>query len=156
MRSTAIVLIFCLMLSGCALPVLIWQEQTNTITAKHLDSSLVVKTALSQIGRPYKYGGSTPKGFDCSGLVWWSYRQNGINIPRKTLDQVNTGKEIPFRLAREGDILVFKISFSALHTGLYVGNGQFVHSPSSGRKVRLDQISNKYWSKRLFKVRRIR
>lgn len=117
----------------------------------------VANTALAQVGKPYKSAGSTPKGFDCSGLVWWSYKQNGISIPRITSDQAKTGSSVKKNALRVGDILVFKtrITGTGLHTGLYIGNGRFVHSPSSGRKVRVDTTKDTYWKPRLVEARRI-
>lgn len=118
----------------------------------------VVLAAQQQIGRKYRYGGESPAGgFDCSGLIWWAYRVNGIRVPRVTGDQAGAGVRVSPRRAQPGDILVFKTGrfWGGLHTGLYVGNGRFIHSPSSGKRVRIDSLANEYWGPRLRDVRRV-
>lgn len=117
----------------------------------------IVKTAYSQVGKKYCPGGDSPhKGFDCSGLVWWSYRQHGVSVPRITTEQAAAGKKIPVKLAKAGDIMVFRVSQSprGLHTGIYAGNGAFIHSPSSGKKVCMEKIEP-YWSGKLIAIRRV-
>lgn len=117
----------------------------------------VVKTAYTQMGKKYTPGGASPhKGFDCSGLVWWAYKQNGVKVPRITVDQAKTGKGVLKKQARSGDIMVFKVGNSprGLHTGLYVGDGCFIHSPSRGKRVCVERLSP-YWHKKLVAVRRV-
>ena len=143
-----------LLLSGCGLKVLDfgWDEAGS-------DTGLrVARTAQTQIGKRYRSGGTSPgTGFDCSGLIWWAYRQHGVTVPRVTTDQARAGSGVGRQQARAGDILVFRTSSGAagLHTGLYTGNGGFVHSPSSGKRIRMDAIHDAYWSRRLIGVRRI-
>ncbi|MCR4666286.1 MAG: C40 family peptidase [Desulfovibrio sp.] len=118
----------------------------------------VVNTAYSQIGKQYSYGGASPsKGFDCSGLVYWAYRKNGYKIPRVSTAQAKCGKGVAQQFAREGDIVVFKISQSprGLHTGIYTGNSKFIHSPSKGKTVKIDTLRNNYWKNKLVAVRRV-
>ncbi|MDR2604001.1 MAG: C40 family peptidase [Desulfovibrio sp.] len=116
----------------------------------------VSKVALSAVGVPYRIGGSTPeKGFDCSGLVFWAYARNGVKVPRTAAEQSGTGSSVHRSELKPGDILVFRIK-SGLHTAVYVGENRFVHSPSSGKKVRVDSISGDYWKTRLIAARRIR
>lgn len=120
-------------------------------------SNKIVKTAYSQLGKKYSPGNATPKkGFDCSGLVWWSYKQHGIKVPRITTDQARTGMKIPPKLAMAGDIMVFRVSNSprGLHTGIYTGAGKFIHSPSSGKKVCIEALKP-YWNKKLIAIRRV-
>ena len=117
----------------------------------------VVATAKTQIGRQYKYGGSTPKtGFDCSGLIQWSYKQHGVKVPRQAKDQAKAGRAVKKSQLQPGDIVVFRISSrSGVHTGLYSGKGKFVHSPSSGKKIREDSINSDYWKRRYVSGRRV-
>jgi cell wall-associated NlpC family hydrolase len=116
----------------------------------------VSKVALSAVGVPYRIGGSTPeKGFDCSGLVFWAYARNGVKVPRTAAEQSGLGSSVRRAELKPGDILVFKIK-SGLHTAVYVGENRFVHSPSSGKKVRVDNISGNYWKTRLLAARRVR
>ena len=117
----------------------------------------VVATAKTQLGKPYKYGGTSPKtGFDCSGLILWSYSQYGVKVPRLARDQAKTGKAVKKSQLRHGDIVVFRISGrSGIHTGIYSGNGKFVHSPSSGKRIREDSINTDYWKRRYVSGRRV-
>ena len=131
-------------------------KKVNTQT--NIKSQKIVNSAYSQMGKKYRLGGSSPnKGFDCSGLVWWAYKTNGISVPRITIDQAKAGKKISKNNAMPGDIVVFKTSNSprGLHTGIYAGNGSFIHSPKAGEKVRLESINIDYWKKKLVSFRRI-
>lgn len=117
----------------------------------------VVKTAYAQLGKKYRAGGASPqKGFDCSGLVWWSYGQLGVKIPRITTEQARAGRSVHKRQARAGDIMVFRSGASprGLHTGIYTGDGKFIHSPSAGKTVRIERLAD-WWGSRLIAVRRI-
>ncbi len=117
----------------------------------------ITKTAKSQLGKYYKFGGTSPKtGFDCSGLIQWAYKQHGVKVPRQTVAQAKAGKRIKSTKARPGDIIVFKTrgSGTGLHTGIYVGDNKFIHSPRTGAKVRIESL-NKYWKPKLVSVRRV-
>lgn len=117
----------------------------------------IVRTASSQEGKQYRMGGSSPsRGFDCSGLIWWAYRQNGLKVPRVTVDQARAGYAVPKSSPRPGDIMVFRTSSGprGLHTGIYAGNNIFIHSPSRGKTVRRENMQP-YWGNRLIAVRRI-
>lgn len=114
----------------------------------------VVRTAQSLIGSPYRYGGASPRGFDCSGLVYYAYGQTGMRVPRSTEAQyaatlqVRTGEAVP------GDVLFFRIEGKPSHVGIYVGDGRFVHAPSSGKQVGYASLDDEYWRARLVKVGR--
>lgn len=117
----------------------------------------IVRTASSQEGKRYRMGGASPyRGFDCSGLIWWAYRQNGLKVPRVTVDQARAGYAVPKNSPRPGDIMVFRTSGGprGLHTGIYAGNNTFIHSPSRGKTVRRENMEP-YWGNRLIAVRRI-
>lgn len=118
------------------------------------DISSVVQTMRGQIGVPYRYGGATPKGFDCSGLIQWSYRQHGISVPRVARAQANFGSPVNRNMLKPGDIVAFKVR-GAYHTGVYSGNGYFIHSPSRGRKVREESLNTPYWQRVYIGARRI-
>jgi cell wall-associated NlpC family hydrolase len=112
--------------------------------------------ALKMVGRPYRYGGSTPAGFDCSGLVQFSYRQAGVSIPRSTDDQLRATSRIRMSALRRGDLLFFdEEGKKKSHVGIYLGDGRFVHAPSSGKHVRTDRLDAAYWKKHLSEARRI-
>lgn len=108
----------------------------------------IAKTAMSQIGRPYVSGGTSPaRGFDCSGLVFWSYKKHGIKVPRISRDQASAGSKVSRNNLRSGDIVVFRIPRTGYHTGIYVGQSKFVHSPRPRAKVRVESLNTAYWNR---------
>src|SRR5712692_2261735 len=112
--------------------------------------------ALKMLGKPYHFGGSTPAGLDCSGLVQFSFRQAGLALPHNTDKQRSAS--LPVRLAdlRRGDLLFFdQEGKKSSHVGIYVGAGKFVHAPSSGKYVRSDRLDSPYWKKHLSGARRL-
>ena len=104
--------------------------------------------ALGLVGTPYRYGGNTPDtGFDCSGLIGYVYRQRVGTPPPRTVAQLNQwGQPIDADELRTGDLVVFGRGRSPSHAGIYVGEGRFVHAPSSGGTVRLDHLQSRHWS----------
>ena len=138
--ALAVLLCLALLLSGCGTTYISAPDYGGRYDTSSLGAR-VAQTARSQIGAHYRLGGTTPKGFDCSGLIWWAYRQHGINVPRVTDAQAKAGYGVGRGIAmRPGDILVF---------------GRFVHSPTSGKRVREDSLAQEYWKKRLIRIRRI-
>jgi cell wall-associated NlpC family hydrolase len=97
-----------------------------------------VLSARSVVGRPYVWGANGPSGFDCSGLVQWSYAQAGVGLPRTSQAQANAGRRVPLSEARPGDIVTYRSDAS--HVAMYVGNGQVVHAPYPGASVRYDPV----------------
>lgn len=106
----------------------------------------LVSTAQQELGVPYVWGGASPSGFDCSGLMQWIYGQNGIKIPRTSREQKAAGISIPLSQAQPGDLLLYTYNGSASnpgpdnHVGLYVGPGQMIDAPRPGRSVEYDPI----------------
>ena len=115
----------------------------------------VVNTALEMVGTPYRYGGSTPAGFDCSGLVHYAYRAAGIPVPRTTEEQHDTARGIALPEARAGDLLFFKIRSKADHVAIFLGDGRFVHAPSSGKRVSVGTLRDPYWADSFLGARRL-
>jgi murein DD-endopeptidase len=112
--------------------------------------------ARKMVGKPYRFGGSSPAGFDCSGLVQYSYKQAGVSLPRATDEQLRLSQPLRGAHLRRGDLLFFdQEGKKKSHVGIYLGEGQFVHAPSSGKTVRTDRIDSAYWKKHLSEVRRI-
>ncbi len=112
-------------------------------------------TALTMIGRPYKYKGEMPAGFDCSGLVRYSYLTAGMDVPHSTRTLRNSTRSVGLRNARKGDLIFFDQSGKKYsHVGIYVGGDQFVHAPSTGGFVRRDRITDPYWKKHYLDTRR--
>lgn len=115
----------------------------------------VVRAALAQLDRPYRYGGDTPRGFDCSGLVYYAYQLSGLEIPRTSLGQLRATRPIPLRQLAPGDLLFFRErKKQASHVGLYIGEGRFVHASTSEQAVVLSHLANPYWKKHLMSAGR--
>ncbi|HAI47016.1 Murein DD-endopeptidase MepH precursor [compost metagenome] len=111
-------------------------------------ANAVLMRAIGLVGTPYRYGGNTPEsGFDCSGLVAYVYREMlDLKLPRTSRDlaAVQGPKIEPTRLA-PGDLVFFGSRGNVSHVGIYVGEGRFVHAPSTGGTVRLDSLGGAYW-----------
>ncbi|MDP4133654.1 MAG: SH3 domain-containing C40 family peptidase [Bacillota bacterium] len=113
----------------------------------------VVEAAKKYIGTPYIYGGSTPNGFDCSGFTQYVFRQMGAKIYRVAADQANNGTYVAKEDLKPGDLVFFAKPGCAIHhVGIYVGNGQYIHSPQTGRSVSIDYMtrSDYYTARRIF------
>lgn len=112
-------------------------------------------TAVSMLGKPYRYGGYSPKGFDCSGLVYYSYSRAGIQVPRSSEAQRKAARPISSNNLRKGDLLFFdQDGKPSSHVAIYVGDGNFVHAPSTGKRVRIDRLHDAYWKKHFVDARR--
>ena len=111
--------------------------------------------ALKMVGRPYRYGGATPAGFDCSGLVQFSFGQSGVKLPRSTESQHDASAPVPASKLRRGDLVFFdQDGRKKSHVGIYLGDGRFVHAPSSGKQVRTDALDAPYWKRHFAGARR--
>lgn len=117
----------------------------------------VLFRALALVGTPYRYGGNTPAGgFDCSGLVGYVFRESaGLSLPRSTRELAGVrARTIERKHLTAGD-LVFFGSRTPSHVGIYVGDGRFVHAPSSGGTVRMDRLDASYWKGAYLYARRV-
>lgn len=103
--------------------------------------------AVRQIGIPYRYGGNTVSGFDCSGLAQFAYSSAGQRIPRTTRAQWRNLAPVAKNELQVGDLLFFRISGSISHVGLYLGRDRFVHAPSSGREVIIETLDSTYYKR---------
>ncbi|MEV0242059.1 NlpC/P60 family protein [Streptomyces sp. NPDC050674] len=107
-------------------------------TAASGRGSAAVAAARSALGKPYVWGANGPSGFDCSGLMQWSYAQAGVSLPRTSQAQRYAGRQVPLSEARPGDLVVYR--GDASHVGMYMGNGQVIHAPYPGAPVRYDPV----------------
>lgn len=118
-------------------------------------ASKAVNTASSMLGKPYRYGGNNPKGFDCSGLVHYSYGRAGAKVPRSTDAQRKATQPVTLGTLQKGDLLFFdERGRRSSHVAIYLGDGTFVHAPSSGKRVRVDRLADPYWKKNFAGARR--
>ena len=90
------------------------------------------------MGVPYKWGGTTPKGFDCSGFTQYVFKKAGVSLPRTSSAQGKVGTKVSRSELRSGDLVMFPG-----HVGIYIGDGMFIHSPSPGKSVRIDDLSTR-------------
>jgi murein DD-endopeptidase len=110
----------------------------------------LARDARAQVGRPYRYGGQDPgTGFDCSGLVSYVHRGQGLYVPRTAADQHRAARPLPRDALRPGDLVFFRIdSREVSHVGIYIGEGRFVHAPRSGRPVGEARLDERYYVER--------
>ncbi|MDX2762108.1 C40 family peptidase [Streptomyces europaeiscabiei] len=101
-------------------------------------AAAAVAAARSALGKPYVWGSTGPDGFDCSGLMVWSYGQAGVGLPRTSQAQRYAGTRVPLSQARPGDLVTYRADAS--HVGMYAGNGQVIHAPYPGAPVRYDPV----------------
>lgn len=147
-----------LALSGCGnTPIQHSDSRTNESSVNAAAARDAALTALTLIGTPYRFGGATPTGFDCSGLVQYSYSVAGLKVPRDTRQQRDRSAKLDGDASlAPGDLVFFSIgSPGLLHVGLFVGNGEFVHAPARGGSVRIERLGSRYWQRHFLEARRL-
>lgn len=108
----------------------------------------IILTAKKHLGALYRYGGMGARGFDCSGFAQFVYRENGIALPRSTVDQYEQGRKIDLADAKPGDLLFFKIYRNRVsHVGIYVDARTFIHAPTWGKRVSFANMNLDYWKR---------
>ena len=118
----------------------------------------VADIAQQHIGVRYKRGGASPKsGFDCSGFVYWVFSKYGVSVPRDTVRQSRAGQEVARNDLLPGDILIFRIANTpnGRHSAIYLGDDKFIHSPSAGSRVRIENLNAAYWAGHYMTARRV-
>ena len=111
----------------------------------------VVGIAMHYLGVPYVWGGASPRGFDCSGLVMYVFAQIGVSLPHSTYSQVGMGTPVSINQLQPGDLVFFA---GASHVGIYIGGGQFIHAPHTGDVVKISSLSG-YYASAFYAARRI-
>ena len=139
-----------LLLTGCS-NALHWADSEDSSSA-HAHAATV---AQNMIGVPYQWNGSTPSGFDCSGLVQYAYNEAGIGVPRTSRAQYSAAQPVQLNQARTGDLLFFNFDGRISHVGIYLGNDRFVHAPSSGKQVEIASLKQAPYRDRFVTAGRI-
>lgn len=151
------------LLSGCS-SALRWEEggdsaahraPTTSISATRARQA-AANTAVEMIGKPYRYGGSSPRGFDCSGLVQYAYSSAGLKVPRTSREQYGAATPISLTDAEPGDLLFFRYDQKISHVAIYLGDERFVHAPSSGKQVSVASLKNPHYQQHFVRVGRLR
>ncbi len=151
--TTLFVLFSLLPLVGCASNSAHSRQQLSTQSVAEV-SHPATTIATQMLGKPYRYGGASPSGFDCSGLVYYSYRKAGYKVPRTSQLQYQLSLPVKRTHIEEGDLLFFRIEGKVSHVGVYLGGNKFVHAPSSGKRVSIASLDNPYWRQRFTKAGR--
>ncbi len=143
-------------LSGCASPPAREASAPAGVGAAERAADRAVFTAMQMVGAPYRYGGSTPDGFDCSGLVQYAYGAAGVPLPRTAEQQYSATESLTLEQARPGDLLFFRDGRRISHVALYLGQGRFVHAPNRGRNVSLGSFADSYYRSHFARAGRVR
>ena len=145
-----------LILAGCtAAPR--YRSKPAEVAPSDFDGREVVREAKRYIGTPYRMGGTTTNGLDCSGLVSTVYGKFGIAVPRTSREQAGFGQKIGRSELKPGDLVFFRTAGGTqiTHVGIYSGSGEFIHASTRSRRVKFDRLDNKYFSKRFATARRV-
>jgi peptidoglycan DL-endopeptidase LytE len=123
---------------------------------EHPPQGDIVALAKQYLGVPYRYGGSTPAGFDCSGYMLFLFHQFGKELPRTADQQATFGRQVDIDNLRPGDIVFFATDEPTIsHSGLYIGGHKFIHASSTAKKVIISNLDEPYWRKAFRGARQI-
>jgi len=122
-----------------------------------LGGNAVVEEAQRYLGAPYRNGGTSRNGIDCSGLSWAVYKSFGVALPRTSSAQSAFGAPVERGALRPGDLVFFRTGGSSTvsHVGIYTGDGEFIHASTQHRRVKFDRLDNKYFKRRYVTARRV-
>ena len=136
----------------------IWGPTSQALHQAQTSMVNVVDQAMTMLGVPYRFGGANPEnGIDCSGFVGNVFREGlGLILPRTSAEMSKEGESVDRHELKPGDLVFFNTMRRAFsHVGIYLGNGQFIHAPRAGGRVRVEDMSESYWRKRFNGARRI-
>jgi cell wall-associated NlpC family hydrolase len=131
-----------------------WDGRGGALNMRNRGEALA-DFALRLRGTPYRFGGATLDGFDCSGLVFYAHRQLGVTVPRTSREQEEDAQNVKPRRLRRGDLVFFRISSSKVnHVGIYIGKRRFVHAPGAGKPVTINSLDDDFYAETFFSAGR--
>ncbi|CUU37575.1 Cell wall-associated hydrolase, NlpC family [Armatimonadetes bacterium DC] len=132
------------------------QRQAPAVQANNERTRQLLQKAMAYLGSPYRRGGSSSRGFDCSGFTSYIFRHAGVHLPHHSAAQARVGKPVPRNQLQPGDLVFFRTRGRRIsHVGIYIGNGKFIHASSARGRVRIDSLNSGYYSKRYAGARRV-
>lgn len=139
-------------------PVAASEEPSNAEPMGHGDADELISNAMGFIGVAYRFGGTSPTGFDCSGFMQYVFRKAfAVNLPRTSAAQASVGSYVSRSELRPGDMVFFRTRGSRIsHVGMYIGNDRFIHAPRTGKRIEITSLSSKYWNARYATARRVK
>ena len=156
-RNILYLIIFSFWLYGCASPRgALDSAPPERPAAASADRSEALLQALLALGTDYRWGGASPKGYDCSGLVAHVFAQAwGLELPHNARAQSEIGAPVSLAELQPGDLVFYNTQHRAFsHVGIYLGNGRFVHAPSSGKTVSVDRLGSEFYSRAFIRAAR--
>ena len=152
-RAQTLIRVVSLVLAAMTLVAACGHEPVRRVDNGHVAVSpsrdageMAAAVALQQLGVPYRYGGASTRGFDCSGLTQFAYARAGARIPRTTREQWRRLAPVAKNGLEVGDVLFFRIDGDISHVGLYLGGNRFVHAPASGRTVSIEDLDAPFYA----------
>jgi cell wall-associated NlpC family hydrolase len=166
LNKAALAALSSLLLAACAtapqrasqeasLPAEISPAAETTAEQKPSQIQIMIDSATSMIGQPYRFGGSQPGGFDCSGLVFYSAANAGILVPRTAAEQLEFGLNVERAELQAGDLVFMHLSGKELHVAIALDRQLFVHAPSRGGRVRVDSLLAQPYANGFITARRV-
>ena len=142
---------------------MIKQKTTPPSVEQHTDNGRgdadeLISNAMGFLGVAYRFGGTSPTGFDCSGFMQFIFRKSfSVNLPRTSAEQANVGIPVSRNELRPGDMVFFRTSGNRIsHVGMYVGNDRFIHAPRTGKRIEITSLNSQYWGTRYATARRVK
>ena len=134
------------------------EPKSNVEPMGRADADELISNAMGFIGVAYRFGGTSPTGFDCSGFMQYVFRKAfAVNLPRTSAAQASVGSYVSRSELRPGDMVFFRTHGSRIsHVGMYIGNDRFIHAPRTGKRIEITSLSSKYWNARYATARRVK
>lgn len=134
------------------------ENKANQSEVKKADTDELLSSAMGFLGLAYRFGGTTPSGFDCSGFMQYIFKKAyAINLPRTSAEQASAGMPVERADLQVGDLVFFRTSGNRIsHVGMYIGNDRFIHAPRTGKSIEITSLSSKYWNSKYATARRVK